>query len=282
LEATLWSWLPFVPLEYHELIKLSNLIILKGIEIKGGIEMKKRLLGAILSAALSITMAMPAFAEIIWTADKLPAGYTTNEWENKDFFLNAGNAIKKDTYTCYIKDLHGDIMKNASFAGGMSTNSDGIVILANGRVVSYGSEEKLYEFINSNIEPYELPLWYQDTNKSENGISNYWYGDSRGCEYLSQWAWLMTAPDGTQDGLQYAYCFNEYGYLYTNTITPDGFQVNELGQLMIDGKVKTIDPQKNPGNKYYGYARFPIGALGYDYDSCERAAQLWGTPNPYF
>jgi hypothetical protein len=51
---------------------------------------------------------------------------------------------------------------------------------------------------------------------------------------------------------------------------------------MIDGKVKTINPKTNIGNKWYGYAYFPIGALGYDLESCERAAQLWGTPNPYF
>jgi hypothetical protein len=246
--------------------------------------MKKRLIGAIISTLLTVTMATPAFAEIIWTADKLPAGYTTNEWENKNFFLNAGTAIKKDTYTCYIKDLQGNLMKNAEFAGGMKTNSDGVVVLANGRVVSYGNEAKMYEFINSNIEPYEAPSWHQDVAKqlNINGISNYWFGNNKGCYSTSNWEWLMVSPNGKKDSLKYAYCFNEYGYLYTNTITPDGYMVNELGQLMIDGNVKTIDPKTNPGNKWYGYTDFPIGALGYDYDSCGRTAQLWGTPNPYF
>ena len=90
----------------------------------------------------------------------------------------------------------------------------------------------------------------------------------------------MVSPDGKKDGLKYAYCFNEYGYLYTNTITPDGFMVNELGQLMIDGKVMTR--KFNDVTPWYGFVDFPIGALGYDYDSSERAAQLWGTPNPFF
>lgn len=243
--------------------------------------MKKKLIGAILSMVLTLTMATPAFAEIIWTADKLPEGYTTNEWETKDFSFYSGNAIKKDTYTYYVKDLHGNIMKNATFAGGSKTDENGVAIMANGHIASYGSELGQIEY--SNTLPLENPAWYQDTTKSlnDNGISNFWYGTSNSVS-PSKWRWLMTAPDGTQDGLKYAYCFNEYGYLYTNTITPDGFQVNELGQLMIDGAVKTIDPQKNPGNRYYGYAYFPIGALGYDYDSCERAAQLWGAPNPYF
>lgn len=243
--------------------------------------MKKKLFGFILSAALSVSMTIPAFAEIIWTPDKLPAGYTTNEWENKDFFLNAGNAIKKDTYTFYVKDLHGNLMKSAVLAGGLRTDENGVLISANGFVHSYGTELAMIEYYNT--QPYEQPSWHQDIQKplNENGISNYWYGTSTSGS-PSEWRWLMVSPDGKQDSLKYAYCFNEYGYLYTNTITPDGYQVNELGQLMIDGKVKTINPKTNIGNKWYGYAYFPIGALGYDLESCERAAQLWGTPNPYF
>ena len=243
--------------------------------------MKKRLLGALLSAALSLTMATPAFAEIIWTPDKLPAGYTTNEWENKDFNFYSGTAIKKDTYTYYVKDLHGNFMKNANFAGGSRTDENGILIHADGHVVSYGSEEGLIEYANA--QSYEPSIWHQNIEKSTNvnGISNYWYGTNKyGCNMTSVWQWLMTAPDGTKDGLKYAYCFNEYGYLYTNTITPDGYRVNELGQLMIDGKVMTR--KNNDVTPWYGFVRFPIGALGYDYESSERAAQLWGTPNPFF
>jgi hypothetical protein len=244
--------------------------------------MKKKLLGVILSTLLTVTMATPAFAEITWTADKLPAGYTTNEWENKNFFINAGNAIKRDTYTYYVKNLYGDFMKNATFAGGSRTDENGMLIYADGHVPSYGTNDEETKYILS--QPYESNTWRQDTGKplNESGNSNYWYGDSRTSKYKSQWAWLMVAPDGNKESLKYAYCFNEYGYLYTNTITPDGYQVNELGQVMIDGKVKTIDPSKNIGNKWYGYAYFPIGALGYDYDSCGRAALLWGTPNPFF
>lgn len=243
--------------------------------------MKKKLFGLILSTVLTVTMATPAFAEIIWTPDKLPAGYTTNEWENKDFYLNAGNAVKRDTYTYYVKDLHGNFMKNTVFANGSTTNAEGVVIDGYGHVSSFGTELGMIEYFNA--RPYQHRSWQQDTSKplNDNGISNYWYGHKVDFAH-SQWEWLMESPNGKQDGLKYAYCFNEYGYLYTNTITPDGYQVNELGQLMIDGKVKTINPSTNIGNKWYGYAYFPIGALGYDFESCERVAQIWGTPNPYF
>jgi len=242
--------------------------------------MKKRLFGAILSAALSITVATPAFAEIVWTADKIPAGYTTNEVENKTFDLNSGGITQKSTYTCYIKDMYGNFMKNATFAGGMTTNADGVVVLANGRVVSYGSEANFYEFINSKTEPYEKQAWYQDSSKTlnQNGISNYWYGDKRGCQFTSHWAWLTVAPDGTQDNLKYAYCFNEYGYLYTNTITPDGFQVNELGQLMIDGNVKT--KKTTDFTAWHGYSNYAIGYLVYDPESSEQHKN--DRANPYF
>lgn len=223
--------------------------------------MKKRLLGALLSAALSIAMATPTFAEIIWTPDKLPAGYTTNEWENKDFSFYSGNAIKKDTYTYYVKDLHGNFMKNAVFANGSTTNAEGVAIDGNGHVGNFGSEVGLIEYFNS--QPYQQSLWQQNTSKSlnENGISNYWYGNNVDFSH-SNWEWLMVSPDGKQDGLKYAYCFNEYGYLYTNTITPDGFMVNELGQLMIDGKVKT--KEVNDFTPWHGYSNYAIGYLVYD------------------
>lgn len=229
--------------------------------------MKKRLLGALLSAALSITMATPAFAEIIWTPDKLPAGYTTNEWENKDFSFYSGNAIKKDTYTYYVKDLHGNFMLNTVFANGSTTNAEGIVIDANGHECSYGTEVAQIEYFNNN--PVEKSAWHQDSSKAlnENGISNYWYGNKVDFTH-SKWRWLMVAPDGSQDGLKYAYCFNEYGYLYTNTITPDGYQVNGLGQLMIDGKVKT--KEVNDFTPWHGYSNYAIGYLVYDQVTSEQ------------
>lgn len=237
--------------------------------------MKKRLLGVILSTLLTVTMATPAFAEIIWTQDKLPSGYTTNEWENKDFSFYSGNAIKKDTYTYYVKDLHGNLMKNAMFAGGSRTDENGAFILADGFVPSFGTSDAEINYILSH--PYEPVVWHQDSAKpiNENGISNYWYGDSKTSENKSQWAWLLVSPDGKKDGLKYAYCFNEYGYLYTNTITPDGYMVNDLGQLIIDGNVKTVNPRETIAN----YNSYPIGHLVYD---PETRAQRERTPNPFF
>ncbi|MFT4104988.1 MAG: hypothetical protein QM657_04425 [Lacrimispora sp.] len=239
--------------------------------------MKKKLLGAILSAVLTMAMATPAFAEIIWTPDKLPAGYTTNEWENKDFSFYSGNAVKRDTYTYYVKDLHGNFMKNAVFANGSTTNVEGIAIDANGHMCSYGTEQSQIEYFSN--KPYEKMVWRQDATRAlnENGISNYWYGNTVDFEH-SNWRWLMISPDGKQDGLKYAYCFNEYGFLYTNTITPDGYQVNELGQLMIEGKVKT--KEVNDFTPWHGYSSYAIGFLVYDPVTSDQHKN--DRPNPFF
>lgn len=245
--------------------------------------MKKKLFGLILSTVLTVTMATPAFAEIIWTADKLPAGYTTNEWENKDFSFYSGNAIKKDTYTFYVNDLHGNFMKNTLFAGGSRTDENGVLIAANGNACSYGTENAMVELLLNEVneKSYENSAWHQDTTKSlnENGISNYWYGTNReGTQSPSCWRWLMVSSDGKEDGLKYAYCFNEYGYLYTNTITPDGYQVNELGQLMIDGKVKT--KKTTDFTAWHGYSNYAIGYLVYDPVTSEQ--HKLDKPNPFF
>ena len=52
----------------------------------------------------------------------------------------------------------------------------------------------------------------------ENGA--YVYGD---------WAWIGHR----------CYCFDENGFLYMDTVTPDGYQVNAEGQWVVDGVLQT-------------------------------------------
>lgn len=44
---------------------------------------------------------------------------------------------------------------------------------------------------------------------------------------------------GSGDETAESYCFDDWGYLYVNTVTPDGYQVNELGAWVQDGEVQT-------------------------------------------
>lgn len=259
--------------------------------------MKKKLFAALLTAALTVSMSVPAFAEIIWTPDKLPEGYTTNEWENKDFSAKSGTAVKKDTYTYYIKDLHGNIMKDAAFSGEVKTNLEGIIVRPDGTLISYGSEAA---WIAAPLDN-EKDEWHQDTNKplNNNGVSNWWYGTlSGGFSSTARWIWIGDgAYDGTKEMYDYTYidytgkevtrnvsykhvyCFNEYGYLYINTITPDGFLVNELGQLIIDGK--PMVRRGNELNRYHYYSDAPIGYLVYDEATDEKHKDI-SFANPYF
>lgn len=77
----------------------------------------------------------------------------------------------------------------------------------------------------------------------KNNETGWWYQTEYG--YLSNaWYWI----DGNGDGTAEAYCFDENGYLYTNTTTPDGPQVNADGAWTENGVVKTqpVTEQNSP------------------------------------
>lgn len=64
-----------------------------------------------------------------------------------------------------------------------------------------------------------------------NGIK-YYYEDGK--FYRDCWQWI----DNNNDGLYECYYFNLMGHIFTNGITPSGYEVNEKGQLKIDGVVQ--------------------------------------------
>lgn len=87
-----------------------------------------------------------------------------------------------------------------------------------------------------------------------------WYYDG------NTWYFLNTVHDGTfgarKTGWQwidgYCYCFAEDGKMYADTVTPDGYQVNEEGRWIVDNQIqfvpgkglssKIIDPHINGGS----------------------------------
>lgn len=52
--------------------------------------------------------------------------------------------------------------------------------------------------------------------------------------YKSTWQWL----DLNSDGIYECYYFNVLGHMYKDGTTPDGYQVNENGEWVIDGMVQ--------------------------------------------
>ena len=82
------------------------------------------------------------------------------------------------------------------------------------------------------------------------GISKnaWWYDFGNGDYFKSSWQWI----DGNQDGIAECYCFDENGWMYENTITPDGYTVNENGAWTINNIVQTktsdLIPKNNANN----------------------------------
>ena len=82
------------------------------------------------------------------------------------------------------------------------------------------------------------------------GISKnaWWYDFGNGDYFKSSWQWI----DGNQDGIAECYCFDENGWMYENTITPDGYTVNENGAWTINNIVQTktsdLIPKNNMNN----------------------------------
>ena len=68
-----------------------------------------------------------------------------------------------------------------------------------------------------------------------NSKNAWWYDLGNGNYYKSSWQWI----DGNHDGIAECYCFDENGWMFENTITPDMFTVNENGAWTVDNIVQT-------------------------------------------
>ena len=68
-----------------------------------------------------------------------------------------------------------------------------------------------------------------------NSKNAWWYDLGNGKYYMSSWQWI----DGNHDGIAECYCFDENGWMFENTITPDRFTVNENGAWTVDNIVQT-------------------------------------------
>lgn len=70
--------------------------------------------------------------------------------------------------------------------------------------------------------------------------TGWWYDNGNGTWPAEQWCWI----DGNNDGTAECYYFNRYGYCMINTVTPDGYTVNDSGAWTDHGVVQT----KNVGS----------------------------------
>ena len=80
------------------------------------------------------------------------------------------------------------------------------------------------------------------------GKNAWWFDFGNGDYFKSSWQWI----DGNQDGIAECYCFDENGWMYENTTTPDGYTVNENGAWTVSNIVQTktsdLIPKNNTNN----------------------------------
>lgn len=74
-----------------------------------------------------------------------------------------------------------------------------------------------------------LPGWYLERTNNGDRLKLYDTGES-------QWNRSGWYCESEMNVLKYFY-FDENGYLLTNTVTPDGYSVNEYGEWTVDGQV---------------------------------------------
>ena len=79
------------------------------------------------------------------------------------------------------------------------------------------------------------------------GISKnaWWYDLGNGNYHKSSWQWI----DGNNDGIAECYCFDENGWMFENTITPDKYTVNENGAWTVNNIVQTKNANSLLENK---------------------------------
>ena len=63
----------------------------------------------------------------------------------------------------------------------------------------------------------------------------WWYQNDDGSYLTNCWQWI----DGNEDGIAENYYLDDNGYCLMNTVTPDGYTVNENGAWVIDGVIQT-------------------------------------------
>lgn len=97
--------------------------------------------------------------------------------------------------------------------------------------------------------------WKQDS-------IGWWWQEDNGSYPVNEWQWI----DGNGDGTAECYCFDGRGYLYCNTTTPDGYQVNKDGAWVKDEIVQTKTNFASKGIASYKIVRDERDKHGYDVD----------------
>lgn len=76
---------------------------------------------------------------------------------------------------------------------------------------------------------FSVPAFSKNTLKSDE--YGFWLEDDKVYYYLNTWMWVEMA----NNGVFYHCYFGDNGYMLINTVAPDGTQINEAGQAVLNG-----------------------------------------------
>lgn len=261
---------------------------------------RKNILIAAAAMVMTLAMSMTALAEG-WVQDAKGWYYIDergnqpkNEWRiidgNKDgtaeyYYFGEDGYMLADTTTPDGSQVDADgkmLMNGVPIVIPVSVNAEIPAVdtsNVNGATDETFDSQKLADELNTYVTYFYSRLMVDPSRPAlENGVSNIrFYGDdgSYTDTFNGRWVWL-NASDFTK-GLKShrlikAYCFSPEGYLYVSTITPDGFTVNEHGELTVDGTVvmhttecRHTNPYTGAKNVVFGAGEEPIGLLSYDH-----------------
>ena len=97
---------------------------------------------------------------------------------------------------------------------------------------------------------FSIPAFSKNTLKNDE--HGFWLEDELGYYYANTWVWVEMA----NDGVFYHCYFGENGYMLINTVAPDGTQINEAGQAVLNGVPITYTI--NPSNRSTNTSRYVI------------------------
>ena len=139
---------------------------------------------------------------------------------------------------------HRSHSSHVSSASGYHSNSSGGSAGYSGGGSSSHSSGSNYAYTNSTDNQDLLTNTAQNSNLEAvaNNLEGWqldnigwWWRNADGTYPVSTWQWI----DGNHDGISESYCFNDQGYLYQNTTTPDGYTVNADGAWTVNGVIQT-------------------------------------------
>lgn len=76
---------------------------------------------------------------------------------------------------------------------------------------------------------FAIPTFSKNTLKNDE--YGFWLEDDKGYYFVNTWMWV----EMTNNGVFYHCYFGDNGYMLINTIAPDGTQINEYGQAVVNG-----------------------------------------------